>query len=84
MLGVQLMHKNKILHRDLKPYKILLGNNGKIKIGGFSIARIFSSDLEKTYTQIGTVSYMSPELIEGDSYSYPTDIWAIGVILYEI
>ena len=63
MLGVQLMHKNKILHRDLTPDNILLGNNGKIKIGGFYIARIFSSDLEKTYTQIGTVSYMSPELI---------------------
>ena len=63
MLGVQLMHKNKILHRDLKPYKILLGNNGKIKIGGFSIARIFNTDNEKAYTQIGTVHYMSPEIV---------------------
>ena len=63
MLGVQLMHKNKILHRNLKPELILLGNNGKIKIGGFRIEKIFSSDLEKTYTQIGTVHYMSPELV---------------------
>ena len=45
---------------------------------------MFITDLEKTKSQIGTVFYMSPELILGDSYSYPTDIWAMGAILYEI
>jgi len=42
------MHKNKILHRDLKPDNILLGNNGKLKLGDFGISRMFNTHLEKT------------------------------------
>jgi serine/threonine protein kinase len=79
-----MMHKYKILHRDLKPENILLGNNGKLKLGDFGISRMFITNIERTYTMIGTVNYMSPELVNAESYAYPTDIWAMGVILYEI
>ena len=57
------MHKNKILHRDLKPDNILLGNSGKLKLGDFGISRIFNTDIQKTISQIGTMNYVSPELI---------------------
>ncbi len=57
------MHKNKILHRDLKPENILLGNSGKLKLGDFGISRMFNTDIQKTITQIGTMNYVSPELI---------------------
>jgi serine/threonine protein kinase len=57
------MHKNKILHRDLKPDNIFLGNSGKLKLGDFGISRIFNTDIQKTISQIGTMNYVSPELI---------------------
>ena len=57
------MHKNKILHRDLKPDNILLGNSGKLKLGDFGISRMFNTDIQKTISQIGTMNYVSPELI---------------------
>lgn len=60
------MHKNKILHRDLKPANIFLGNNGKLKLGDFGISRMFISNIEHTISQIGTVNYMSPELVKGE------------------
>ena len=57
------MHKNKILHRDLKPEYIFLGISGKLKLGDFGISRIFNTDIQKTISQIGTMNYVSPELI---------------------
>ena len=57
------MHENKILHRDLKPDNIFLGNSGKLKLGDFGISRMFNTDIQKTITQIGTMNYVSPELI---------------------
>jgi serine/threonine protein kinase len=57
------MHKNKILHRDLKPENILLGNSGKLKLGDFGISRMFNTDIQKTISQIGTMNYVSPELL---------------------
>ena len=57
------MHENKILHRDLKPDNRLLGNSGKLKLGDFGISRMFNTDIQKTITQIGTMNYVSPELI---------------------
>ena len=53
------------MHRDLKPDNILLGNNGKLKLGDFGISRIFISNIEHTISQNGTPNYMSPEILKG-------------------
>ena len=80
--GVKILHQNKIIHRDLKPANILVfGKN--LKIGDFGISRILLNG-EKAETNIGTPNYLSPEIIQGKKYSFESDIWNLGLILYEL
>jgi NIMA (never in mitosis gene a)-related kinase len=83
-LGVKHLHDRKILHRDLKSENIFLTRNNIIKLGDFGVCKCLDYTLQKATTEIGTPYYISPEIILGDSYSYPTDIWSLGVILYEL
>ena len=83
-LGVKHIHDRKILHRDLKSENIFLTKNGLIKLGDFGIAKCLDYTLEKAHTYIGTPYYLSPEIILGKSYSSSSDIWSLGVILYEL
>ena len=53
-------------------------------MGDFGISRVLTTTIEKAKTMVGTPYYLSPELIEGKSYSFKTDIWSLGVILYEL
>jgi serine/threonine protein kinase len=78
------MHENRILHRDIKPDNIFLGSEGNIKIGDFGISRMFDTTKQYTMSMIGTPYYVSPELVQEDKYSYKSDVWAIGCILYEL
>ena len=55
-----------------------------IKMGDFGIARVLSSTKEKAKTVIGTPYYLSPEIIENKPYSFKSDIWSLGVLLYEM
>jgi NIMA (never in mitosis gene a)-related kinase len=55
-----------------------------VKLGDFGIARILKKTMEKAKTMVGTPYYISPEIIEGKSYTFQTDIWSLGVILYEL
>ena len=55
-----------------------------IKMGDFGIARVLSSTVEKAKTVIGTPYYLSPEIIENKPYSFKSDIWSLGVLLYEM
>ena len=76
------MHSNNVLHRDLKPDNIFLGLQGKIKIGDFGISKIFDSVKKNTISVIGTPYYVSPEILKEEGYSYKSDIWALGCIIY--
>lgn len=58
--------------------------DGNIKLGDFGIAKHLSKTLEKIKTMVGTPYYMSPEICENKDYSFKTDIWSLGVILYEM
>ena len=82
--AINYVHKQKIIHRDLKPNNIFLMKNNHIKLGDFGIARILKPNEAQANTQIGTQLYLSPEIVKGEPHDYRTDIWDLGVILYEM
>ena len=77
-------HDRKILHRDLKPSNIFLMKDNRIKMGDFGIARVLRNTREKAKTIVGTPYYISPELVESKPYNFKSDIWSLGVVLYEL
>ena len=83
-LGIKFLHDRKILHRDLKTENIFLTKNQIIKLGDFGVAKCLDYTLEKASSHVGSPYYISPEILNGEEYSYPTDIWSLGVILYEL
>ena len=90
VLGLDEIHSKNIIHRDLKPSNILLINN-KVKIGDFGLSKYIKSDhidlkeiKENNTTMMGSVLYSSPEQLYGDEYDYRTDIYSLGIILFEM
>ena len=78
-------HSRDVIHRDLKSQNIMIDKSGHVKLLDFGIARMTSlSDLTKTGTSIGTPEYMAPELFATNTYDPRTDIYALGVILFEL
>jgi serine/threonine-protein kinase len=80
------IHYRGIIHRDIKPANIMVGRQGGVKLMDFGIARDrnYESDLTETGTGIGTPSYMSPEQILGDPLDARSDIFSIGIVLYQM
>ena len=82
--ALNFIHSKKILHRDIKSSNIFLSSNGIVKIGDFGISKVQEGTLEKAETIVGTPYYMSPEVCENVPYSYKSDVWALGCVLYEL
>lgn len=80
--GFQYLRSKNILHRDIKPENILLTKDGTIKIADFTLARFADkNDLMKTHC--GTPRYMAPEMYDSELYNAKSDIWSLGILMYE-
>jgi serine/threonine protein kinase/Flp pilus assembly protein TadD len=83
--GVAHAHRVGIIHRDLKPSNILVSTDGRVRILDFGIARLHgTARLTQTGSTLGTLAYSSPELIQGQDATVASDIFSLGVVMYEV
>ena len=83
-LAIKHIHEKKIIHRDLKSGNIFLMKSGLVKLGDFGIAKGLQNTMDKAKTMVGTPYYLSPEIFENKPYDSKSDIWSLGVLLYEM
>ncbi len=77
-------HRNKIVHRDIKPANIMILSNGLVKVTDFGIAKMMAMGMTQAGQILGTPNYMSPEQVKGRQIDGRSDIFSLGVILYEL
>ena len=82
--GLKAAHDEKIIHRDIKPGNILITDKGEVKIVDFGLAKLAGMDLTKSTSSSGTAAYMSPEQIRRHKVDQRCDMWALGIVLYEM
>ncbi|GGC78453.1 serine/threonine-protein kinase [Undibacterium terreum] len=82
--ALEYAHARGVVHRDIKPANLLITSDAQVKITDFGIARIESSTLTQTGSVIGTPSYMSPEQFRGETVDGRTDVFASGIVLYQL
>lgn len=84
LLMLEALHDRHVVYRDLKPENIMLDSQGYLKLIDFGTAKKLEKSCPRTYTLVGTPHYMAPEVILGKGYGTEVDVWALGVILYEL
>lgn len=82
-MSIKHSHDHKIIHRDIKASNIFLHDN-HIKLGDFGLAKNLKSSTHHLKGVLGTPLYIAPEILEETGYSFPADIWSLGVVFYEL
>jgi beta-lactam-binding protein with PASTA domain/tRNA A-37 threonylcarbamoyl transferase component Bud32 len=83
LAGVRYAHEHGIVHRDLKPQNVLVDSEGRARVTDFGIARAGASEITQTGSVLGTAQYLSPEQAQGLPVTAASDIYSVGVLLYE-
>jgi serine/threonine protein kinase len=81
--ALDLIHKNQVLYRDLKPDNVMIDADGHIKLIDFGFSKLLNSK-QRAFTNCGTVGYTAPEVLGGSGYSYQADVWSFGILLVEM
>ncbi len=84
LAGLAAAHKAGIVHRDLKPENVLLADDGRIKLGDFGLARAATANTATGQALLGTIAYLSPELVTRGVADARSDIYAVGIMMYEM
>lgn len=82
--GLRYCHNQKMIHRDVKSKNVFLCRSGRALLGDFGLVRVLDSTTELASSRVGTPYYLSPEIIKKQPYSFETDVWSLGVLLYEM
>mmetsp|Transcript_17537 Transcript_17537/g.31438 ORF Transcript_17537/g.31438 Transcript_17537/m.31438 type:complete len:335 (+) Transcript_17537:112-1116(+) len=82
--GLHHLQTRKLLHRDVKPANILVNHTGQVKLTDFGISKDLDSTVGVAMTFVGTATYMSPERALGKDYTFHSDVWSAGLVIYEL
>mmetsp|Transcript_63035 Transcript_63035/g.136903 ORF Transcript_63035/g.136903 Transcript_63035/m.136903 type:complete len:981 (-) Transcript_63035:99-3041(-) len=83
-LILESLHEMNIAYRDLKPENVMLDHQGYLKLVDFGLAKQLDEKTERTFSVVGTVLYMAPEVVRGHGYGTECDIWSLGVMFFEL